>query len=251
MKKQPTLISVGIAIVLIVGIGVFAMFMALGGEQGTLNTTNTVANSVQNSNIVTISNDSQITDTSTETPEEDVKILTYRSERLGVEFEYPDFPENFKEVDGKIFLLIKEGYDGLTESYEHFLLEVFTKNKNTPIKEALNETILGGYSNADCVMDTGVITFGPKTIDDFPSSYELLGAVVPADQKIRENLEETYQLFQVEKKCPATYGYNNGPAYFIYDKNVPDKYVFVPIGNGGSVEVGKDLEWQETIRFLK
>jgi hypothetical protein len=32
MKKQPTLISAGIAIILIVGIGVFAVFMALGGE---------------------------------------------------------------------------------------------------------------------------------------------------------------------------------------------------------------------------
>jgi hypothetical protein len=96
MKKQPTLISAGIAIVLIVGIGVFAMFMALGGEMHNDTTaTNNSDNAVDKGN-ENAGADTDPSDTITfEGINQDVSTWKpYVDEELGVQVLLPEELKN-------------------------------------------------------------------------------------------------------------------------------------------------------------
>jgi len=169
----------------------------------------------------------------------------YISEKLGIQFNYKptyyDSTISVKEVGNKIYV-----YDTRQNAENGQYLELFTKNPNDSLSEAVNAQFLTGYSKTDCYVVVSPNNDGTSTgVNAYPESYERVTISYPV------NTDPNDFPFKNAEKCPPTYTKSNGISYFLGDKQQTlDKYIFVSIGQY-AIDAGIDNKlWQATIKFL-
>lgn len=161
----------------------------------------------------------------------------YVSPQLGISFLYLSLNQgsNFKvkEVANKVYIY-DLNYDYDSGQY----VEVFTKDSDQTLKQAIEEMFLEGYSTSDCLA-----TSSPAS-EEYPSTYIEGNIIVPGEFTDMEEMAAKWQL------CPQPYVRTNGISYFLMDGNKPDKFVFFSIGQYAILAGTGDLAWQDTIVFL-
>lgn len=165
-------------------------------------------------------------------------LKTFTDNTLGISFDFlevqPDYPkEKVKtSVSGnKVYV-----YMGSNPT-EGQWVEVFQKDKNDTLAQAIKKKFLQGIPEADCYVTD--ITAQNK----FPPSYQVAQIAFPYD----ENSDIPF--FAVENKCPKGYTLTNGINFFLADTNHPDIFLFFSIGQYG-INADNGQMWQSTIRFL-
>lgn len=164
---------------------------------------------------------------------------TFSSTKLGISFRYgkladttqPSSKINIQETGTKVFV-----YEGTAKPETGQYVEVFTKNPSDSLTEAIKKQLLAGISETDCFVK---ILTDPKLPVDF--SKATISYPVPTGSQD--------PAFTFGEKCPQNYRESNGISYFLADKNHPDKFVFLSIGQYAiPAQTGStSLNWQDTI----
>lgn len=161
--------------------------------------------------------------------------LTFWSQDLGIGFFYPQKIENIQAVDVKesgnrvyVFMTNTEPEDGQW-------VEIFSKNPDASLTEAITQHFLAGKDESKCYV-TATKTAGTVTtaIIDFPN-----------DQS--NGLEG---MFEKTNYCSEDYAKTNGIRYFWYDSAYPETYLFFSIGQYG-IPVSSTENWQDTVRIIR
>lgn len=159
------------------------------------------------------------------------------SQKLKIAFNY--LPEvngvkfQVKEVENKVYIGMST-----TKIEDGQFVEVFQKDPQDSLKDAIKKRFLAGKSETDCfVIDS------PMKFNNYPSTYQALEISFPKPT----NNDEPW--FASTGKCFADYAQTNGIRYFLGDSQHPDKLLFFSIGQYG-IDAGPSLTWQDTIRFL-
>lgn len=164
---------------------------------------------------------------------------TYISEKFGISFKYlysmgDDETMEVKELGNKIYVY-SSNYSYDTGQY----VEIFSKEPNDTLTEAIKKQFLEGYLESDCEVYIKNDEYYPK---NYPENYEVASIRVTGDFN---DLGEWYELL---KNCPPTYTESNGRSFFLSDKNNPDKFLFFFIGQY-PISASNNLTWEETVRF--
>lgn len=181
-----------------------------------------------------------LTPTSTPTPNANL----FNSPNLGISFYYTkkstginDSTIAVKQIGNKVYVY---STSGKPESGQW--VEVFSKNSNQSLEDAIKEKILTGYSLTDCLVKA---TVNPISGQVLPASFVIAQINVPTGPN-----DDLGTITQKAEKCPVNYVATNGAAYFLMDKDHPDKFVFFSIGQYGIDSGITDKLWQNTITFL-
>lgn len=173
----------------------------------------------------------------------------YYSDKLGIGFTYLplssgiDVSEKITEFEDKI---------EFTSRFYHHSIEVFPKDPKMSFEQAIEDRFLQGYSPTDCFVVT-------NTIRGLPNPNHISAEIYFPDT---DNPEDPW--WQNSEKCPPKYSAINAVRYFLMNENVPDKFIFVEIGqdtdfsdgtkpkakeDGSDISIG--YSWFDSIRILK
>lgn len=179
---------------------------------------------------------SQKPTTNSETSPNNPNAKLFLSETLKVQFSYNPNYENtsfsVKETENKIYV-----YMSTTKAEDGQYLEVFTKDANDSLETAIQKKFLVGYNSTNCFVET------IENKDGTGMAKAIISYPPPSDP------DEPF--FANSDKCPAVYSQSNGISYFLYDKNFPDKFLFVSIGQYGIKSGVRESLWQQTIKFIR
>ncbi|MGE5426229.1 MAG: hypothetical protein ACM3PZ_04080 [Bacillota bacterium] len=158
----------------------------------------------------------------------------YYSENLGLAFTYlPD--ENYNpEIRGEGNKLIVGDQEA----------EVFQKDPALSLQEAIEANFLVGYDPSQCF----VKILSKEEREQKPDSYE--AAVISFPHLEDANLP----WWSNGDKCPTEYSETNGLQYFLMNKEVPSKYLFVRVGQSAGVldGIAEPLgNWTRSLRVVK
>lgn len=126
-------------------------------------------------------------------------------------------------------------------------VEIFSKNSNQTLQQAIENQFLTNYSKTDCFV---IKTNHNSSARSYPTSYETAEISYPRPANIGAT-NDGEPWFANSKKCPTNYSRTNGIRYFLGDQNHPDIFVFFSIGQYaifGDADYGT---WQYTIEFIK
>lgn len=185
---------------------------------------------------------------STVLPSKSPESLQFVSQKLGIGFSYasalPEQPDSIiktLEEGDKVYVyaasITKNPQDGQW-------VEVFQKDPNLTLADAIKKQFLANYSSADCFVS--LQSRYPDSVK-LPDNYEVAEISYPAPS------DTTAPGWANADKCPQMYTTTNGISYFAMDKNHPDKYAYFSIGQYGipSGTTNKQSMWQDTFRFIK
>jgi len=164
----------------------------------------------------------------------------YINPQLGISFLYLSVDPldntatfNTKEVNNKVYLYHQNSpYE--TGQY----IEIFQKDPNLNLEEAIQNNFLTNYSKDKCYIENINST-------SYPSAYS-----VASIRYVHEDTSIALQDSINPKDCPQTYTPIGGSAFFLMDKNQPDKFVFFSIGQYGIFANEDNTMWETTIKFL-
>lgn len=161
----------------------------------------------------------------------------YYSEVLGVGFTYKSFSDDYvpkiTESGNKIYV------------GEYQSIEVFEKDPSVTLEQAIKDQILKGISDSRCFIK--VYEMG----DDEVKNYISAAISYPGEKG------STEPLFAQKNVCPTQYVETNGVRYFLMNKNVPTKFLFVEIGqdsmmSDGNLPVEGSLKgWYSSLRIVR
>ena len=163
----------------------------------------------------------------------------YYSEELGVGFTYL-VPSG---LNSEANVVVNEFGDTITVFGQS--IEVFKKNVTVTFKEAIELTLLRGYDPAKCF-----VVGGPARFPDVPDGYSAAEISYPQELV---NGEPAW----LHHECPPKYSQTNGVLYFLYNDAVPDKFLFVSIGQDSPASDGTPrtaeggFNWTHSIRILE
>lgn len=183
----------------------------------------------------------------------------YYSKRLGIAFTYNrfglslsdyEFDAKVAEQGNMIFVYHPEyGYaDGNGQS-----IEVFEKDPNISLEDAIEARFLTEYSPEDCFVE--VLEDG-QALSDNPedSMSHVVKTVISYPQS--DNAESPW--WENAFKCPEGYSLSNGEAYFLMNTEAPDRFVYVSIGqsvittDGSAYSEGEVFNrWEESLRIVE
>lgn len=220
-------------ILIILGIGTGAYYFGKSSDQKvpltpppplSLNITPTITSTVSPTTALT----------STPTPTVNPNSNVFISQDLGITFNYTtkstginDSKIGAKQIGNKVYVYSTSG-----KPEEGQYLEMFAKDKNESLLDAIKKKILTGYPLNDCPVETITGTF---TDQSHPANFVLADINIPSENA---------------GKCPSPYAAIGGIAYFLTDPNHPDKFIFLSIGQYGIDSGIGDKLWQNTIKFL-
>lgn len=157
----------------------------------------------------------------------------YISQKLGISFSYSSSSASVIEKENKIYV----GEKGKEEQGQW--VQVFQKDKNESMEDAVKKQFLSGISPSDCF-----VIPGSRNGNNYPSTYKIVEISFPKDDS-----SET-PWWAKNNKCPVDYSQSNGISYFLEDTNHPSKYVFFSIGQYPIDSEDKTKTWEKTIEFL-
>jgi hypothetical protein len=141
----------------------------------------------------------------------------YYSEKLGVGFTYlsygPEQPVSVVEKDNKI-------------SIGDQTIEVFEKDSSLTLQQAIEEKFLKEYNFADCWVKIA------ETNEQKLESYVAATISYPP----AKNPEDPFWVNS--ENCPKFYSETNGMQYFLMNKEFPDRFLFVRIGQYSAASDG-------------
>lgn len=167
----------------------------------------------------------------------------YYSQKLGIGFTYlqdPVSPVTVTETGNKIYVHGSKRSPDQGQS-----LEVFTKNPSLSLQEAIGAKFLNGYSPKDCFVKI-----------DEPNAIGLPNYIATVISFPRS--EDQNAPWWQNSKCPENYSETNGQQYFLMNKDVPDRFLFVRIGQYSEASDGMPVtgtppagqNWSHSIRIL-
>jgi len=161
--------------------------------------------------------------------------LLYSSARLGISFYYAASSQNqsfsVRESGSKVFV-----YPANTPPESGQFVEVFSKDEDDSLAQAISQRFLSGISSQKCQVVETVDGNGLSRAEiSYPSPTEPEGSMPRWDYGL---------------ECPADYKQTNGIRYFTYDPRNPGVFAFVSIGqysipSGSTTQQG----WQDTLTF--
>lgn len=167
---------------------------------------------------------------------------TYTSERLGISFNYSVKIND----DGSVAQVKEEGnkiyvYNSTLKDYkEGQWVQVFSKESQQSLNDAVKRRFLANYSANDCF----VSAYTPKP-SSYPATYR--AAIIDVPHAEGDDLETLSQKWE---KCPQPYVAENGISYFLEDPAHPTKYVYFSIGQYGIPSGINSKAWQDTLKFI-
>jgi len=171
----------------------------------------------------------------------------YTSESLGIEFCYPKVLNTNQvikvtEEGNKVFV-----YDKNLSKESGQSVEVFYKEKNDSLDQAIEKEFLADIAKNKCWVELLPSSQVPISFEGFkyPESYIFASAL---QYYTKEDAEKSqgYDIFKNQENCPQGYQATNGIRYFMMDQKNPDRFLFFSIGQYGIGEIGKPA-WQETM----
>lgn len=171
-----------------------------------------------------------------ELSKKEAETKIYYSDKLGVGFTYlsytPSTPIKVIESGSKIEFI------GRT-------VEVFTKDSNISLEQAIKDRFLQEYNPSDCFVKT------------YETSEQKLSNYISAEISFPPASDPDAPWWQNSDKCPQYYSQTNAAQYFLMNKDVPGKYLFVRVGQEPGASDGTpratdgDFGWSHSIRILK
>ncbi len=169
----------------------------------------------------------------------------YYSEKLGIGFTYDDgIGDTLKvsEIGDKIYLhgINQEAVGGNS-------IEVFSKDPGKSITEAIEDRFLQGYNPEDCY----------ATAEDAPSEFNLPPGYIFSSISYPAPDDPEAPWFENSSKCPPNYSEINAAQYFLFNANVPIKYLFLKTGQDSMASDGRPItekggySWSTSIRIIK
>ena len=171
----------------------------------------------------------------------------YYSEKLGVGFTYVPTPAYIPNpTSNPAFTITEQG----NKIYMHATgqnpetgqsIEVFTKDPKISLEQAITDQFLKGYNPADCFVKT--YNYEQR----FPN-YVSAGIAFS---------DPNNGWWQNPDKCPKNYSETNGIQYFLMNKDVPDKFLFLKLGQDSRTSDGTPTttnhgpDWSNSIQILK
>ncbi|HPI67409.1 MAG TPA: DUF333 domain-containing protein [bacterium] len=159
----------------------------------------------------------------------------YYSQNLGIGFTYLDHadrkPVVIIEKDNKI-------------SVDDQSIEVFEKDPVASLEQAIKDKFLKGYNPADCF-----VKMQEKSEQVLANYMVAVISYPPAD-----NPDDPW--WQNSEKCPKNYSATNGIQYFLMNREVPDRFLFVKVGQYSAASDGtpstadSGFNWTNSIRVL-
>ncbi|HYD91798.1 MAG TPA: hypothetical protein VEA37_09970 [Flavobacterium sp.] len=161
-------------------------------------------------------------------------VKTYTSNDLGITFNYLDTEAQPVKVarDGDR-VYIAAGDQNIKKGQ---WVQVYKKDQNLTLAEAIQKDFLKEYSSVDCYVQIG-------DNSGMPSNYVVAHISYPHDAGSNEP-------WWTNNNCPKDYAETNGIRYFLHDKNYPDKYFFFSIGQY-AIPGNETKTWQETFQVIK
>jgi len=173
----------------------------------------------------------------------------YTSNNLGITFTYESQPAEMFEVtvterDNKIYLHGARG----EQPEQGKLIEVFSKDPNSSLNEALKNQFLKNLSEQDCFVES----IPHLAEDPRPDNYQFAEIAYPPPS------DPNQPFWQNAEKCPMQYSRTNAVQYFMYNPDIPNKFVFLRLGqdsitNDGRANIDPDqrYDWSASIRIFK
>jgi len=159
----------------------------------------------------------------------------YYSDKFGLGFTYfseePSFSSEIKESDR---IIVSDQS-----------IEVFSKDPKISLEQAVKDRFLGGYDPKDCFVKIS------ETNEQEMPNY--VSAVI----SFPISTDTNNPWWQNADKCPRDYSETNGIRYFLMNKDVPGKFLFVRIGQASAASDGTPLvngslfNWTHSIRILE
>lgn len=168
-----------------------------------------------------------------------VMIRTFESRKLGVRFTYADRNDlgqkTMVQESGDTIYVYPQG----SKMQGGQFVQVFPKEKNETLKQAIERSFLQGYDPTQCYVQSGVDAnrTPPKSGIAAIIAYPIL--------------EINYAWLENEKKCPPRYSLTNGLSYFWTDKEKPDEFVFFWIGQYYIPATSVGTSWHTTLEFVQ
>lgn len=165
---------------------------------------------------------------------------TYTSPALGVSFSY------LPDQNGQTVGVLEQGdriyvYPANMEPAAGQWVQVFPKQPEESLADAIRRVIMPGHPEADCQVTAMAELPGASGMQ--PASFEYAAITVR-----RAAGEDEAAVLPRWQTCPQPYTVVGGIGYFQADAAHPDRFVFFSIGQY-AILAGPDLPWQETIRF--
>jgi len=157
---------------------------------------------------------------------------TYKNAKYGFEFKIPLNALNnnqghcdVEEIENKITVCGDQGQ----------YVEIFEKDSEQTLKEAIEEQFLKDYSSDKCWVEEIIREVNPNNYE-----YATIEYPVSTDGDFP---------WENWSSCPS-YSRSNGISYFMADPQHPDKFTFFSIGQYALQTNDKSL-WQETFKFIE
>ncbi len=163
---------------------------------------------------------------------------TFNSSKLGVRFTYAD-----QDLDKKI--LVQESGDTIFVYLEGTIMEdgqsvqVFSKEPNTSLNQAIQDRFLRGYDRSECFVQSGMDANGSR-----PATGIAAIIAYPIS-------EANDAWLMNAAKCPAGYSLTNGLSYFWIDRENSDTFVFFSIGQYYIPASSVGTSWHTTLEFIE
>jgi hypothetical protein len=173
------------------------------------------------------------------------KYKKYISKKLGVGFCYPeqvgdvsmDLVVKVSESDNKIFVYYQ---DRTVESGQ--FIEVFDKEKNDTLTQAMEKRFLQEFSKDKCWASL-------RKDDDGVDMKPVNGQIFADGLRYPAPENEMLPFFANSDNCPIAYAATNGIRYFMMDENNPDRFFFFSIGQY-SINGENQPLWQDTVKVF-
>lgn len=163
----------------------------------------------------------------------------YTSPNLGINFTYAtqDLGQNIltQEIGDKVYI-----YSEGTELVTGQSVQVFSKEPNETLAQAVAKKFLSGYSKTDCYVQSGTDIHATQ-----PDSGVAAVIAFPVDQNATDDGLSN------AKKCPTGYALTNGLSYFWTEAEDSDKFVFFSIGQYNIPSSMEGTSWHTTLQFTK
>lgn len=159
-------------------------------------------------------------------------VKAFTSQKLGISFNYLSRNGDTRVLESGDKVYVYPGTEAETGQW----VQVFTKDKNDTLAQAIEKRFLRDYDKKNCWVEL----LGTK------ESFETATIYYPPNTDPNGPWWENY------KNCPANYSAANGVSYFLMDQKHPDKLLFFSIGQypiEGSEKEDGPL-WQETIKIF-
>jgi len=170
---------------------------------------------------------------------------TFESAEMGISFYYADRSDGskvtVKEEGDKTYVSTAQSSTNYTDGQ---WIQKFSKNPSDTLEMAIYESLLAEFSLDDCSVESIVNT--SKDLATWEKA-QIIISLAPAGDPDPAG-EQTGGPVAV---CPAPYTASNGISYFLMDKNHPDRFYFISIGQYGiSADNSGTKMWQETLQVL-